>query len=132
MNEVKHNKADIKRPAGRQQAEAPRALLPPVDVFEDAAGITLLADLPGVSKDSLTLQVDADTLTIEGEITLRLPEGMEATHVELDLPRYRRVFTLSRELDPERVDAAFKHGVLTVRIPKAPHAQARRIDVQVH
>ncbi len=106
-------------------------LLPPVDVIEDAHGITLYADLPGVSKEKLCLKVEADTLSIEGEVALDLPEGMEATHVEVDLPRYRRVFSLSKELDTENVSAEFKQGVLKLRIPKCAHAQPRRIEVQL-
>lgn len=106
-------------------------LRPPVDVIEDAGGITLIADLPGVPKDKLTLQVEADTLTIEGEVALNVPEGMEAAHAELSIPRYRRVFTLSKELDADKISAELAHGVLTLRIPKAEHAQPRRIEVKV-
>lgn len=107
------------------------AVMPRVDVIEDATGITLYADLPGVPKDKLSLQVDADTLTIEGELALDLPEGMEATHAEVGLPRYRRAFTLSKELDAQKIAAEFKQGVLKLRIPKAEHAQPRRIEVQI-
>jgi HSP20 family protein len=107
-------------------------LLPPVDVIEDAAGITLYADLPGVPKDKLNLNVEADTLTIEGEVTLNTPQGMDANHIEVDLPRYRRVFTLSKELDSTKVSAEFNHGVLKLRIPKAEHAQPRKIDIKVN
>lgn len=107
------------------------ALVPPTDVIEDASGITLYADLPGVPKNKLTLQVEADTLTIEGEVALDLPEGMESSHAEVNLPRYRRVFTLSRELDSSKVSAEFNQGVLKLRIPKAEHAQPRRIEIQV-
>ena len=117
-----------------KQAEAPRneaALLPPVDVIEDGAGITLYADLPGVPKDKLTLQVEADTLTIEGEVVLATPEGMEASHAEVSVPRYRRTFSLSKELDTEKVSAEFNQGVLKLRIPKTEHAQPRRIEVKV-
>jgi HSP20 family protein len=111
----------------RQEA----ALLPAVDVIEDASGITLYADLPGVPKDRLHLQVEADTLTIEGEIDLAMPEGMESTHAEVSLPRYRRVFTLSKELDSTKVGAEFSQGVLKLRIPKAEHAQPRKVEVKV-
>ena len=107
------------------------ALIPPVDVIEDSTGITLRADLPGVPKDKLSLQVEADTLTIEGEVSLPVPEGMEASHVEVGLPRYRRAFTLSKELDTGKVSADFKHGVLTLRIPRAEHAQPRKIQINV-
>jgi len=126
MNE----KTDVARKE-EARAAAESALMPPVDVFEDATGITLLADLPGVPKDRLHLQVEAETLTIEGEVALEVPEGMEATHAEVNLPRYRRVFTLSRELDTDKVSAEFRNGVLTLRIPKAEHAQPRRIEVEV-
>lgn len=105
-------------------------LMPAVDVFENQHGITLLADMPGVSKDKLDIQVEADTLTIEGEVALDLPQDMEASHVDVELSRYRRVFTLSKELDADKVSADLKHGVLTLRIPKAAHAQPRRIAVQ--
>ena len=106
-------------------------MMPPVDVFEDADGITLYADLPGVPKDKLSLHVEAGTLTIEGELALDLPEGMEASHAEMSLPRYRRMFTLSKELDTEKVAAEFKQGTLKLRIPKAEHAQPRRIEVKI-
>ena len=119
----------VARQAAKSPAEA--ALLPPVDVIEDSAGITLFADLPGVPRDRLNLHVEADTLTLEGEVALPTPEGLEATHVEVGMPRYRRVFTLSKELDASKVNAEFSQGVLKLRIPKAEHAQPKRIEVRV-
>jgi HSP20 family protein len=104
---------------------------PPVDVIEDASGITLYADLPGVPKDKLQLQLEADSLTIEGEVVLDAPQGMESGHAEIRVPRYRRVFTLSKELDSAKAAAEFKHGVLKLRIPKAEHAQPRKIEIKV-
>lgn len=116
---------------GKNPERQEAALLPPVDVIEDASGITLYADLPGVPKDKLNLQLESDSLTIEGEVALNTPEGMESSHAEVRLPRYRRTFTLSRELDSEKASAEFKNGVLTLRIPKAEHAQPRKIDIKV-
>ncbi|MGE0497413.1 MAG: Hsp20/alpha crystallin family protein [Ramlibacter sp.] len=107
-----------------------RALLPRVDVLEDETGITLLADLPGVPKDKLELKVEGDTLLLEGAVQAATPEGLEATYAEIQVPRYRRAFTLSRELDSARIDANLKDGVLKLRIPKQAHAQPRRIAVQ--
>lgn len=115
----------------QQSARPETALLPPVDVVEDASGITLFADLPGVPKDKLSLQLEADSLTIEGEVALPVPEGMESSFAEVRLPRYRRIFTLSRELDSEKAVAEFNQGVLKLRIPKAEHAQPRKIDIKV-
>lgn len=106
-----------------------RAVLPSVDVFEDASGITLLADMPGVSKDELELKVEGEALWIEGGVRPNTPDGLEAMYAELRVPRYRRSFTLSRELDTTRIEANLKDGVLTLRIPKQAHAQPRRIAV---
>jgi HSP20 family molecular chaperone IbpA len=106
-------------------------MTPPVDVVEDAGGITLWADLPGVPKDRLNLQVEAETLTIDGEIALDVPEGMDATHAEIGLPRYHRVFSLSKELDTEKVKAEFANGVLKLRIPKVQQAQPRKIEIAI-
>ena len=94
-------------------------------------GITLLADLPGVPKDQLELKVEGDTLLIEGTVSTPTPQQMEAVYVEVRVPRYRRAFTLSRELDTERIEANLADGVLTLRIPKKAQAQPRRISVQV-
>lgn len=107
------------------------ALLPPVDVIEDSTGITLLADLPGVPKEALKLGVDGDQLSVEGEIVLPVPPGTDARHAEVQRSVWRRTFTLSKELDSGAVSAELQHGVLRVRIPKAPHAQPRRVQVQV-
>ncbi|MFO1250523.1 MAG: Hsp20/alpha crystallin family protein [Inhella sp.] len=114
-----------------RSAEAEAALLPPVDVVEDSTGITLYADMPGVPKDRLQLRVDGDQLSIEGELVLPAPAQLQPSHVEVNLQRYRRRFTLSKELDANQVSAELAHGVLRVRIPKAAHAQPRRIEVQV-
>lgn len=121
---------DQKEAAQRESGENQIALLPPVDVIEDAAGITLLADLPGVSKETLSVEVEAQTLTIEGRIALSNPEGMDAVHAEVRVPRFRRTFTLSNELDTGKLQAELRQGVLTLKIPKAEHAKPRRISVR--
>jgi HSP20 family protein len=120
-----------KNPAPQPASRDEPVLLPPVDVIEDATGITLYADLPGVSKDKLQLRVEGDQLSLEGELALPLPQGMAADHAEVRLSRYRRTFTLSKELDAEKVNAELTQGLLRVRIPKAEHAQPRKISVQV-
>ena len=107
-----------------------RAATPAVDIFEDADRITLLADMPGVSRENLEVRLDGDTLAIEGKVSIAAPEGMRALWAEVNVPRFQRKFTLSRELDAGRIQANLKDGVLSLRIPKQAHAQPRRIDVQ--
>jgi HSP20 family molecular chaperone IbpA len=101
-----------------------------VDIFEDAGGITLLADMPGVSRERLEVNLDGDNLSIEGRVELDAPAQMRALWAEVSVPRFRRTFTLSRELDPARIEANLKDGVLSLRVPKQAHAQPRRIDVR--
>ncbi|WP_416758756.1 Hsp20/alpha crystallin family protein [Roseateles sp. So40a] len=107
------------------------AIQPAVDVLEDASGLTLLADLPGVPREQLQLRVDKDRLIIEAEMQLDLPEGLKAGHVEVSRQFYRRTFTLSKELDADQIAADLSNGVLRVRIPKAAHAQPRKIEVRL-
>jgi HSP20 family protein len=114
-----------------ERPEEIQALLPQVDVYENNDGILLVADLPGVPKDQLELRVENDTLLIEADIAQDTPENMEAAYAEVRLSRYRRVFSLSSELDSSKIDAQLRDGVLNLRIPKHPHAQPRRIEVKV-
>jgi HSP20 family protein len=107
-----------------------RFLVPRVDVLEDEAGITLLADLPGVPRDKLELKVEGDTLLVEGTVTAPMPQQLQSVYAEIRVPRYRRSFTLSRELDAGRIEANLKDGVLSLRIPKQEHARPRRIEVR--
>jgi HSP20 family molecular chaperone IbpA len=116
--------------ASKAQAQRP-ALVPPVDIVESDAGIMLWADMPGVSKERVNVRVDGENLVLEGEAEVRVPEKLEILHSEIRHPFFRRVFTLSRELDTSRIEATVKDGVLRLHIPKAEEARPRRIEVNV-
>ncbi|MDB5869295.1 MAG: heat shock protein Hsp20 [Polaromonas sp.] len=119
---------------GRQVAQQGRSgatLLPPVDIYEDESGFTVMADLPGVAKEQLIVRVTGDNLVIEGAATVPVAGNMELVYGEVDTPQYRRSFTLSRELDPGKIEANLSNGVLRLRIPKAEQAKPRRIEVNV-
>jgi len=123
---------DMKRTALDRQGNAndAPALVPPVDIVEDGNGITLKADLPGVSKDSLSIQVDGETLTVEGSVALGESNELHALYAEVRVARYRRSFALGRDLDTERIEASMKNGVLTLHVPKREQAKPRRIAVR--
>lgn len=106
-------------------------LRPPVDVIEDPQGITLLADMPGVSKDNLNLRLDSQSLTIEGSMSIDWPEQMDSRYAEIRHQHYERTFALSRELDGEKATAELSHGVLKIRIPKTAQATPRKIPINV-
>lgn len=103
---------------------------PLVDVFETAEGITLQADMPGVSKEGLNLRVDGPNLLVEGKIGLVTEQRMSALHADVRSTLYRRTFVLGNELETSNIDANLKDGVLTVRIPKRPELRPRKIEVR--
>ena len=121
----------VQSAAERSPAAQQQHVVPPVDVFENDASLTLLADLPGVARDQLQVRVDGDTLVLEATAAPQGPEQMELVYGEARSPSYRRQFTLSRELDASRIEAQLRDGVLRLTIPKAEEARPRRIQVQV-
>lgn len=130
MSETKDmTQKDAKAVKGAQETE--RTIRPAVDIFEDQTGITVQADMPGVSHERLDIQIDRDTLAIEGRAEIPMPEGMEAIYADVRTTRYQRSFTLSSELDAGKADASLKDGVLTLRIPKREQYQPRKIEVKV-
>ena len=103
---------------------------PLVDIFETAEGITLQADMPGVSKDGLNFRVEGTNLLVEGMIGIVPEQKMSALHADVRSTLYRRSFVLGGELEAEKIDADLKDGILTVRIPKRPELRPRKIEVR--
>jgi HSP20 family protein len=129
MNEARDvTKQDPKQV--QESTEAVQVIRPAVDIFEDQGGITVKADMPGVSKDRLSVNIDRDTLAIEGSADIEMPEGLHSVYADVRATRYRRGFTLSSELDGEKAEATLKDGILTLRIPKRAQYQPRKIEVQ--
>ena len=104
-------------------------MAPPVDIFETEAGLTVVADLPGVSKDNLDIEVKNDLLTLQATANINTPG--DAIYQEFQLGGFFRQFRLANTVDTNRIQAELKHGVLTLRLPKAEAAKPRKIEVQV-
>ena len=121
---------DKSGPAQGKSREDEFVLRPPVDIFEDAHGIMVVAEMPGVSKDRLNVQADRNNLLIEGDVAIDTANGMEAIHADVQSTRYARSFVLSGELETEAIDANLKDGVLTIRIPKRAEYRPRKIEVR--
>ena len=122
--------ASVQGQAREKAREEEFVLAPPVDIFEDKHGITVQAEMPGVSKERLNVQADRNSLVIEGEAVINMPAEMEALYADVRSTRYRRSFVLSGELETERIEANLKDGVLTVRIPKRAEFRPRKIEVR--
>ena len=115
----------------KKSGERRATIVPAVDVFEDQAGITVVADLPGVSKDRLDVKVRDGNLVIEAEASVPTPDGLRLLHAEIAAPSYFRAFTLSPDFDTTKIEANLQDGVLTLRIPRSEKARPRRIEVKL-
>jgi HSP20 family molecular chaperone IbpA len=106
-------------------------MTPAVDIVEDSHGITLLADVPGASRETVSIKLDDNVLTLEAAISLELPEDMTPLYTEMIGKKYARSFTLSRELDAQNIQAEVSDGVLKLHIPKSEAYKPRKIEINV-
>lgn len=102
-------------------------VVPRVDIYEEPTGFVLVADMPGVKPDGLDVHLDRDRLTLHGRVPDAGPTGSQ--HREFVLRDYYRTFTVADVIDPDRINAVLRDGVLRVELPKAQRAQARRIPI---
>lgn len=103
----------------------------PVNVWETPEGYQAALLAPGLDEQSINVTVHDDTLAIEGELKFNVPEGARLIWQEFGPSKFRRSLRLGSAVDPARVEAIFKNGLLLVTMPKAAHAKPRQIQVQV-
>jgi HSP20 family protein len=103
---------------------------PPVNVYETEDGYVLSAELPGLAREDLDVAVEGPRVTLRGERRIEHPRGASLHRRERQAGTFRRTLELPAALDPEKAQAVYRHGVLLLRLPKAPSAQARRIAVE--
>jgi HSP20 family molecular chaperone IbpA len=103
---------------------------PSVDIFETDHEITLLADLPGVTTESLTIDLRENTLTLSGEVEPFEEANEEDILIEYEIGKYYRQFTLSSVIDQNKIDAKLTDGVLRLSLPKIQKATPRKIQVK--
>lgn len=101
---------------------------PPVDIFENDHEILLSADLPGVSLEKLSIQLDNEQLSIEGQQTET--DAGSPLSLEFRPATFRRVFHIQQRLDSDKIQASLQHGVLSVRLPKASEMKTRSIPIK--
>ncbi|MCL2029707.1 MAG: Hsp20/alpha crystallin family protein [Deltaproteobacteria bacterium] len=106
-------------------------VFPPVNLAEDDDHLYLTAELPGAAADKLEVSVKGETLSLKGEIAAGQAGSDVSYHrKERESGSFSRVLTLPAKVEVDRVEAAFKNGVLTVTIPKAAEAKARQVSIK--
>lgn len=128
MNEITRQDAGASRPT--EQAPREETLLPAVDIHEENDAVHIVADMPGVTRESLVIEVDNGVLSLEGEVQIAMPEGLSPLYAEVRAQRYARRFTLSHEIDSEAIAARIDNGVVHLTLPRRDTHRKRRIEVQ--
>jgi HSP20 family molecular chaperone IbpA len=114
-----------------ERTRAVRIFSPQVDIVEKKEEIVVTADMPGVDEKSVDINLERNILTIFGAVEEdNLVAKRQPYHAEYGIGDYERVFTLSDEIDRDRIQATVKNGVLRVILPKAKAAKSRRIAVK--
>jgi len=112
-----------------QQAQERAVYRPMVDILDTAGDVVLLADLPGVDESHLDLTLDKNVLTIRGAVQQPSLEGYMPVRMEYGIGDFERVFTISDDVDRDRIEATVKDGVLQLTLPKTAHSARRKINV---
>jgi HSP20 family protein len=123
-------KEEVETPEGVETTRPGRIYVPRVDIIELNDRIELMADLPGVSEDSLDITLEKGQLTLQGYVNFERPQGYDLAHVEYGIGNFRRVFRLSDEVDQANITATFKQGVLRLNMPFSGGQKMRKIAVQ--
>jgi len=119
-----------KQEVSTQESTRPgRTFVPDVDIYETPDGMHLWADMPGVDEKSLHLQLADGVLTIEGQVDVHEYENIAPVYTEYNVGNYLRRFTLSNDIDADKIAAHVTNGVLHLELPKAERAKPRRINI---
>ena len=122
----------LRNPTAEREELADAAWTPAADAFETEREVLLLVDVPGVSRETLRVDVDGSHLVVRGE--RRLPEGLErgnARRVERPYGTFTRGFELPASIDEARITAEHRDGVIAIRIPKRESARGRKFQITV-
>jgi len=122
-------KKEASTPAGVERTRPHKVYTPNVDILERKDDIVLIADLPGVDEKSLDINLEKNVLTISGRVEPEVPEPYQMAYSEYGIGDYQRAFTLSDEVDKDRIQATMKNGILRLVMPKAAAVKARKITV---
>jgi HSP20 family protein len=116
-------------PEGVERTKPRKVFKPDVDITEQKDDTVLTADLPGVDDKSIDITLEKNVITIRGNVEPEIPAGYRLAYAEYEVGDYERAFTLSDEVDKDRIQATIKNGVLRLVLPKAAAAKARKIAI---
>jgi HSP20 family protein len=114
----------------KEESTAPvRVFLPTTDIYETEQALTVVMEMPGVDKGNVEINVEDGDLTVEGGIDFGKYEALQPVYTEYNIGNFRRSFSLSNNIDQDKIRADMSDGVLTLTLPKAEQAKPRKIAV---
>jgi len=122
------NKQEV---GGEEPTRAGRTYLPDVDIAETTDSLWLWADMPGVDEQSIEVNLADGVLSIAGRVSLQEYENLSPVYTEYNIGNYARRFSVSNDIDVDKIKARMANGVLELELPKAATAKPRRIEVAV-
>jgi len=125
------SKKEIKKrqDAAIELAQDRPVFAPVADIYEKEDAILVVCDMPGVDEKNIEVTLDNDELTLTGYQETEQTEGYELLHRGYQTGIFRRTFTLTSEINREKIEAKINHGILRLILPKAEEAQPRKIAV---
>ena len=120
---------DKQEVTSQERTRPGRTFVPEVDIYETPEMLHLWADMPGVDEKSVHLNLADGVLTIEGNVGVKEYENLAPVYTEYNVGNYLRRFTLSNDIDSDKITARVTNGVLELTLPKAERAKPRRINV---
>jgi len=123
-------KKEAETPETGERTRASRIYAPQVDIIERKDYIVIIADMPGVDEKSVDITLEKNVLTIYGRVDAYAPENHKNFLSEYGIGDYQRVFTLSDEVDRDKIQATVKNGVLKLVMPKAETIKTRKIPIK--
>ena len=131
MNETATvTKRESETPEGTERTSTRAVFQPRVDIRETADAVWLLADMPGVDEASTDVTLEKNVLTIRGTVAPQRPEGYSLAWAEYDVGDYERSFTVSTDVDRDRIEASVRNGVVRIKLPKSKRAATQKIAVR--
>jgi len=130
MAEKEIQKREASSPVETERTKSMKVFIPRVDIHETRDAIVLLADMPGVDEKSVDITLEKNVLTLSGRVEPAAYEGYRAAYAEYESGDYERAFTLSDEIDRDKIEASVKNGVLKLTLPKAEPVKLRKISVK--
>jgi len=121
----KQEKEEVTVPDGVERIHNRKVYVPKADIYETEKDLVLALDVPGVDESGVDIMLEKNILNIKARVEWERPEGFSLSYSEYAVGDFERAFTISDEIDRDRISATVKNGVLTITLPKAAPAEKK-------